>query len=222
MRRILLAVPLAALSLIGWHTPDAAAQATKTARGTVTAVSDDSVTVKVRDQDMKFTVDSKTNVIAPGGSTKSRKAAAAGTSGVKVTELLSAGKAVEVAYHDMGGGMLHAASIRTVSSAGSGGGSISEPAPPAPATKSARGTVKSVSASSLTVSDSSGKDWTFTVDSTTRVTGKGLGTKTAPKGGKSPITELLASGDEVTVTYHDMGGTMHAANVSVTKPALKK
>ena len=43
-------------------------------------------------------------------------------------------------------------------------------------TMSASGTVKSVSGTSLVVTGG-GKDWTFTLDSSTKFTGKGLGTK---------------------------------------------
>src|SRR5206468_12810343 len=55
MRRTVLALPLA-LALVGWLSPHAVAQDTKTARGTVSAVAADSVTVKVGSQEMKFSV----------------------------------------------------------------------------------------------------------------------------------------------------------------------
>jgi hypothetical protein len=78
----------------------------------------------------------------------------------------------------------------------------------------ATGTVKSVSATSLTVS-SAGKDMTFTIDSSTKFVGKGLGTKSAAKGGKMTASDAVAANDTVSVSYHDMGGTMHAASVTV-------
>jgi hypothetical protein len=74
--------------------------------------------------------------------------------------------------------------------------------------------VKSVSATSVTV-DANGKDMTFTVDPKTKVVGKGIGTKSAAQAGKPRITDLLKEGDHVTVTYHDMGGTMHASRIEV-------
>ena len=89
-----------------------------------------------------------------------------------------------------------------------------------PAAKTVSGTVKSVSASSLVISEA-GKDMTFTVDKDTKVIGKGLGTKGAASGGKLAITDAVSSGDNVSVTYHDMGGTMHAATVRVTPKATK-
>jgi hypothetical protein len=86
----------------------------------------------------------------------------------------------------------------------------------------ASGTVKSVSGDSLVVT-SSGKDMTFTMDGTTKFVGKGLSTKSTAKGGKLTATDAVAAGDMVSVTYHDMGGKMHAANVRITnKGTVKK
>jgi hypothetical protein len=77
----------------------------------------------------------------------------------------------------------------------------------------AAGTVKSVSATSLTVT-SGGKDMTFTIDSSTKFIGKGLGTKA--KAGKLTATDAVAANDSVSVAYHDMSGMLHAASVRVT------
>src|ERR1700730_845851 len=63
-------------------------------------------------------------------------------------------------------------------------------------------TVKSVSATSVTVT-ALGKDTTFSVDPKTKVVGKGIGTKSAAKGGKPSVADLLKEGDRVTVTYRD-------------------
>ena len=82
----------------------------------------------------------------------------------------------------------------------------------------ASGTVKSVSGTSLVVT-SAGKDMTFTVDATTKFVGKGLSTKTREKG-KITAMDAVGNGDMVSVTYHDMGGTMHAANVRITSKAM--
>jgi uncharacterized protein DUF5666 len=78
------------------------------------------------------------------------------------------------------------------------------------------GTVKAVSGNSLTVT-AGGKDMTFTLDGSTKFVGKGLGTKS--KSGPITASDAVAMGDQVKVTYHDMGGTMHAANVTVTAKA---
>jgi len=87
--------------------------------------------------------------------------------------------------------------------------------------QSANGTVKSVSGSSLTITAAGGKEMTFTIDSSTKFVGKGLSTKA--KSGPITATDAVAANDRVRVTYHDMGGTLHAANVSITnKAAVKK
>jgi hypothetical protein len=208
------AVPVLALSVIAFPVRTrAGGDDTKTARGTVTAMSGNSVTVKVGAKDMVFNVDNKTEVIAPGAGTKSRAAKAKGEAGPKLADVIKTGQAVRVSYHEMGG-TNHAATIEGIASTGSSGGSTSDEKKAA-AAKHASGTVKSVSASSLTVTGG-GKDWMFTVDEKTKVIGTGLSTKAKAKGSKLTITEAVAAGDKVTVTYHDMGGTMHAATVRVT------
>lgn len=81
----------------------------------------------------------------------------------------------------------------------------------------ADGTVSAVSADSLTIKASSG-ELTFTVDSKTRVSGRGFGTKSAAlkKEGKPlTITEFVRAEDRVSVTYHEMGDTKHAAAVRI-------
>lgn len=92
-------------------------------------------------------------------------------------------------------------------------------------TMTASGTVSAVSASSITVKGKTA-EWTFAVDNDTKVTGPGASRKTqALKDEKKPavITEYVNVGDTVTVKYHDMGDTKHAADVRVTKikPAAK-
>src|ERR1700694_1659818 len=103
MKRLLLALPLAALSIVGLPTSHAFAQEAKTARGTVTDIGSSWMTVKVGAQEMKFSVDNKTRVEVRGGSTKSREAAAAGKSGPFLSELMKVGQAVRVNYEDVDG-----------------------------------------------------------------------------------------------------------------------
>ncbi len=213
MRRTFLALALGALVVAG--TTPAFAQPTKTARGTVTAMAADSINVKVQNVDMKFVVDSKTTVEARGAGTKSKAAQRAGMSGPKLSEVVKVGEAVEVSYHDMSG-TLHAAKIRAVANPG--------PATAAEAaSKSSNGTVKSVTATSLSISGSSGGgatfDQTFTIDAKTKVVARGAGTATRKTGGKGAITDLVSMGDKVSVSFHDMGGTLHASEVRVTAKA---
>jgi Domain of unknown function (DUF5666) len=213
MRRTFVALALGALVVAGWPVTPAFAQPTKTARGTVTAMAADSINVKVQNVDMKFMVDAKTTVEARGAGTKSRAAQSAGMTGPKLGDVVKVGQPVEVTYHDMSG-TLHAARVRAL---------VSAPSMADAAAKSSAGTVKSVSATSLSISGSSGGgatfDQTFTIDAKTKVVGRGAGTAAAAKGGKASITDLVAMGDKVSVSFHDVGGTLHASEVRVTAKA---
>jgi hypothetical protein len=212
------------LALIAWCVPQqVGAQGTKSARGTVTAMAGDSLTVKAGTQEMKFTVDASTVVTAEGGSTATRAAEAKGGKGPKMSDLIKVGDAVEVGYREKGGTMV-AANVRKVPSAGAGGGSTSEQRA-AEKTQTASGTVESVTAGMLTITGSGGGGSTFkqsyTVDSNTRVVGTGVGTAAAAKGGKVSFTEYVGKGDRVTVTYQATGNTLHAEEVRVTQKAGK-
>ena len=188
----------------------ARAQDTKTVQGTVTAISGDSLTVKVADKTMTFKVDAKTRTTAPGGTTKTRAANTEGKAGPTLNEVVKAGQGVEVAYHEQG---MHAASVRVLPS---GPPAAVDPAKQA---HSASGVVSNVTPSSLTVKGAAGES-TFAIDAATTVVGTGLGTaarKAAEAGAKTPITEYVHQGDTVSVTYHESGGAKQAASVRVTK-----
>lgn len=221
MRPMIVAMSL--VTLVTWLTPSLAAQQTKTARGSVTAMAGNSITVKAGAQELKFTIDDKTSVIAEGGSTATREAAAKGTAGPTLAELVKVGDAVEVSYHEMAGG-LHAATVRRVTSPGAGGGSTSD-ARAATRTESASGTVESITANLLTITGAGGGGSTFkqsyVLDVDTRVVGSGLGTAAAAKGGKISFTEHVGKGDRVTVTYRPMGSALHADEVRVTQKVAK-
>jgi hypothetical protein len=104
-------------------------------------------------------------------------------------------------------GALVATEIRSVPAAASAG------APSASTT--ATGRVKSVTASTLVVTES-GKDLTFAVDKDTRVLAKGAGTATQAAGGSIAFTKLVGVGDTVAVSYSGTGSTMRATEVRVT------
>src|SRR5262245_9340701 len=78
--------------------PRPSAAQNKTARGTISSIAGDTITVNVGGSEMKFTVDGKTMVTAAGAGTKARAAAAAGQAGPKLNELLKSGEAVVVTY----------------------------------------------------------------------------------------------------------------------------
>ena len=216
MKRLLFALPLAALSVVGF-TSHAFAQDAKTARGTVTNIAASSLTVKVAAQEMKFYVDNKTKVEARGGSTKTREAMAAGKPGPMLAEVIRVGQAVSITYQAMGDS-LHASLIRAIPG-GSTGGSLAS----ASSEEKSHGIVKSVGSDSITITGPSGRGATFTqtfiVDSNTKVIAKGAGTMAAKRGGRAPLTELLASGDNVSVSYHKTGDTLHASDVRVVMKA---
>ena len=202
-----------ALALAVAAAPVRAADETKTAKGTVTAIAGDTVTVKVMDKDMAFKVDKDTDVIARGGSTATRQAQKLGLSGAKLTDIIKVGDGVEVHYKDVGGVMM-ATELRGGVAAGTG--SIEEPKP---ASKSATGKVTALTGSSITV-NSGGKDWTFPVDAKTRIVAKGASTKMREdeKLGKTPVlTDFVGVGDEVAIDYHEMAGAMHANEIRVIK-----
>ena len=192
-----------------------AAQDTKSARGTVTAVGGDSITVKVAERELKFAVDPKTQLIASGAGTAERRAEAAGKPGPRLGDFVKTGDAVEVSYQETGSTM-RASTIRKVSSAG--GGSMT-----GDRAETAEGRVDSISASSLGISGSTGGGTfkqSFSVDATTRVIAFGAGTAAAK--GKIVLTDFVGVGDQVTVSYRKAGSGLHADEVRVRAKAAKK
>ena len=100
-------------------------------------------------------------------------------------------------------------------------GQEAKPKPASTKTLTASGTVSAVTNDSLTVKGKT-DEWTFTIDKSTSVKAKGATHKTAAMKAvdkSTTITDFVKTGDMVTVRYHDMGATKHAASVSVTTPA---
>lgn len=218
MKRALMVIAAGILGVVA-AAPAASAQGKETqwVRGTATAVSDNSITVKVKEKDYTFAIDRDTEVIARGAGTKTRAAQKAGEGGIKVSEVVKVGQGVEVRYHDMGG-TLHAATIRAGISGGLGETSFDRPR-----AQDATGTVSAVTDDSLTVS-SGGQSLTFSIDKSTKVVGRGLGTLGSEKkqeGAGLKITDAVGVGDTVRVSYHDTAGTKHAATVTVTRKGSK-
>jgi hypothetical protein len=82
----------------------------------------------------------------------------------------------------------------------------------------ASGTVEKVAPDSITVKGKT-ESWTFTVDKETTVTAKGATHKTLElksEGKGTKLTDFVKNGDQVTVSYHDMGSMKHAAQIRVT------
>jgi uncharacterized protein DUF5666 len=195
---------------------------TKTVKGKITTVGANTITVSVAGKDMTFNVDTKTNVVARGASTKTRQAQAAGKTGPGVADVLKAGESVEVAYHE---NEMHADTVRVIAAIAD----APPPPPPAPAkadvkekAMTATGVVSAVTGNSLTVKEKTG-DATFTVDNKTVVSGTGLGTagrKLQEAGGKPTLGEFVKEGDTVAVTYMDEGGAKKAEKVRIVKKKM--
>jgi hypothetical protein len=219
MRRSVPVVPLTAVVLLAAFAFAAFAQETKTARGTVTAMTGDVITVKAGDREMKFTTDAKTTVVAEGAGTAAREAQAAGQKGATLSELIKVGTPVEISYTETGGTM-RASRIRRVRDAGAGGGSTSEQR-----SETATGVIESLSGNTITLSGSTGGGGTFkqsfTVDSTTDLIGEGAGTASAKAGGKLNLMTFLTAGDRVSITYNKVKDTLQATSIRVIQKAKK-
>lgn len=85
------------------------------ARGTVTAVSDTSVTIKTADADRTFVIDEKTRIEGEGFSTRTREMRQKGEKPT-VSKFIRNGDYVSVRYHDMNGKLM-AEEVRLVRSA---------------------------------------------------------------------------------------------------------
>jgi len=92
-----------------------------------------------------------------------------------------------------------------------------------PKTTTVQGKVTAVTNDSLTISK--GADtMTFAVDAATKLVGKGIGTMANEKKAKNEpltMTDGVATDDVVKVTYHEMDGKMHAAQVTVVQKNLQ-
>lgn len=88
----------------------------------------------------------------------------------------------------------------------------------AKATKDATGTVKSVAAASLTITDEAKKDWTFVIDKETSVTAKGASHKMREAEGANKatqITDFVMEKQSVNVKYEEKDGKLYAKEVRV-------
>ena len=82
-----------------------------TTAGTVKSVTPEALTIASGGKDMTFKVDGATKFVGKGLSTKSAKGKLMATDAVAMSDV------VRVTYHDMGGGVMHAANVRVASKA---------------------------------------------------------------------------------------------------------
>jgi hypothetical protein len=85
-------------------------------------------------------------------------------------------------------------------------------------TKDASGTVKSVAATSITITDDAKKDWTFIVDKDTTVTAKGASHKMREAEGANKataITDFVMEKQSVSLKYEEKDGKTYAREIRV-------
>jgi uncharacterized protein DUF5666 len=209
MKPTVIALTLTALSIV-WGPTASTFAADKVAKGTISTIGGQSLTVRVGDHDMVFSVDTSTVVQARGAATKATRFAATGKPGPHLQDVLQSGQAVAVTYTDLGIA-LHASEIKTIPKAGA--------MPKPDAEMHSAGIVKALGADWITISGKSGGgasfEQRFKVDPKTRVFAKGASTATAAKGGRGLFDDLVASGDHVRVSYHKNGDDLLASDVHV-------
>ena len=208
MRRALIVFG-AALLVVGLATASAAPD-DKWARGKVTAMAGDTLTVDVKGESMTFTVDKTTQIVKSGAGTKAREMAKTGKVPT-LADLVKVGDNVEVSYTETDGKML-AKIVRP---------GVSAPAMTSDeAAKEVKGVVSEVSQTSLSIKSDEGEEMTFAIDTKTQVIGQGLGTMAREKkaeGEGVKLTDAVAKGDSVEVKYKAMGEMKHAMRVHVLK-----
>jgi Domain of unknown function (DUF5666) len=198
-RLVILAAAVAFLGSMAAAVPVSAQ--TKEARGTVTAVTTTTMTVKVGTQDMTFLVDGDTRLEVRRAA-KEVQSAQPGNPKPRVNDFFEVGNPVLVRYRSDNAGN-HALDIERVGSA-----------PSANPTKIAEGKVTSVSASQLKVA-AGGQDMTFAVTGDTDVLVKGATKATKAAGGTTQLTTFVHSGDMVSVSYKEAAGAMTASEIRV-------
>jgi hypothetical protein len=215
MTRILVALTLTTLVVLGGSSSSAFAQSGKVASGTIASMDTRSLTVKVGGQDMTFTVDSKTVVEAKGGSTMSARAAANGKPGPHLDEVLKPGQSVAVTYNAISGPP-HATMIKAIPKAAASTSGVE-------GSMKSDGIVKAIGADWITINGRGGAgstfEQTFKVGAGTKVFAKGAGTAAAATGGRAPFAHLVTNGDHVSVSYRLQGDALLASDVHVTMKA---
>lgn len=201
-----LVIPAATVAFLGCMAAAGPVSAqTKEARGTVTAVTTTTMTVKVGTQDMTFLVNSDTHLEVRRAA-KEVQSQQPGNPKPRVNDFFEVGNPVLVRYKSDNAGN-HALDIERVGSPGSAD-------PPAIPTKLAEGKVTSVTATHVTVA-AGGRDMSFAVTGDTDVLVKGATKATKAAGGTTSLTTFVHSGDMVSVSYKEAAGAMTASEIRV-------
>jgi hypothetical protein len=175
---------------------------TREARGTVSAVTDSTMTVKSGTQEWTFFVDGETRLEVRRAA-RDVQQAQPGNPKPRVNAFFEPGNAVLVRYREEAG-RNHAINIERVGSPGSG----REPS------GLAEGKVTSVSASHMSIAGD-GRDFTFAITGETDVIARGATKATKAAGKGTPLTAFVHPGDTVSVTYRDDTGRLMASEIRV-------
>lgn len=203
-RLLILGVAMAVIGLVVNAT--AVSAQTREARGTVTAVTDTTMTVKAGAQELTFYVDGETRLEVRRAA-RDLQANQPGNPKPRVNSFFAAGNPVAVRYREENG-RNHALNIERVGSAGAGSRSVKDPI------RIADGKVTSVSPSRMTIA-SGGGDITFAITADTDVLARGASRATKAAGGNTPLTTFVHLGDEVSVSYRSAAGATTASQIRV-------
>lgn len=174
------------------------------ARGSITAVTDNTLTMKAGAEEWTFFVDGETHLEVRRAERNVQREQP-GRPSPRVSNFFQPGQAVLVRFREEKG-RNHALDISRVGSAG--GGSVSD------AVKISDGKVKSVSPSQLII-DEGGRELTFGISRDTNVLAKGATKATKAAGGNTAITTFVHTGDTVSISYHETGAKMMASEIRV-------
>jgi hypothetical protein len=174
------------------------------ARGTITAVTDTTLSMKAGAEEWTFFVDGETHLEVRRAERDIQREQP-GRPSARVNNFFQPGQTVLVRFREEKG-RNHALDISRAGSAG--GGSISDPV------KVSDGKVKSVSPSQLII-DNGGRELAFAISRETDVLAKGATKATKAAGGKTEITTFVHAGDTVSISYHESGTKMMASEVRV-------
>ncbi len=174
---------------------------TREARGTVTAVTDSTMSVKAGAAELTFYIDGDTHLEVRKAA-RDVVAAQPSRNRPRVNDFFEAGVPVLVRYRDVNG-RNHALNIERVGSAGG-----------PRETAVAEGKVTSVSASQMTI-ESGERAFTFAITGDTDVLARGASRATKAAGKGTPLTIFVRSGDLVSVTYKKAAGAITASEIRV-------
>lgn len=176
---------------------------TREARGTITGVTEKTLSMKAGAEELTVFVDGDTH-LEVRRLERDVQRAQPGRPSARVNDFFRPGQVVLVRYQEEKG-RNHATDITRVASASN---VSSDPV------KISDGTVKNVSASQLTIEEG-GRDLTFGISRDTGVIVRGATKATKAAGGTTSITTFVHTGDAVSIRYHDTGAKMMASEVRV-------